>query len=538
MQYLLLLEDDDDFRELLADLLSAEGYMVVEANSAQKAIELCQTRPFKLILSDVRMAGEMDGVAAIEKIQTLCPGIRSIVMTGFADLDVPLRAARLKADDYLLKPFELRELSRVITSVLQRRDEMPPHLLARLFRSARSAGKWLFDRNLKEVQEQRHTFYQQFFLLIRSNRVSVEEAYPVFVALERLETSGSIGELAYIELGVQLMEVLVGKRPPTPARGGIGLPEFRRLFERLRAGKAEASHFENAISLYHNVELRRSDIQAYATYCWLWEEEPKEQHVDRFLGLHFGKFTIDRCLLGVGSVRLYSVTRDEQLAPERILCFPSGEANESMRDELASGRAEYLKEISGHHFLFYLGDPGVSSITRLCPKGTPWTRIWGLLRPMFSKLGDHHQQGEFSGCFSFSQVRFNPDQECTILDFGPQGFQRAHIHLRETDQQLPPDIKFLLCCAPEALITDTPSHRSDQFVAGRIVIEALNLASPELQLLDESGADTLWPSVQEMVGAPICEILQRLCHPRPAARYPNIWEAVQALDSAQCAVAV
>jgi CheY-like chemotaxis protein len=538
LQYLLLLEDDDDFRELLADLLSAEGYMVVEANNAQKAIELCQTRPFKLILSDVRMAGEMDGVAAIEKIQTLCPGIRSIVMTGFADLDVPLRAARLKADDYLLKPFELRDLSRVVSSVLQRRDQLPPHLLARLFSSARTAGKWLFDRNLKEVQEARRTFYQQFFLLIRSGRVSVEEAHQVFGTLEQLETAGRATDLSYIELGAQLMDVLGGQRLPKPSRAGISMPEFRRLFERLRGGKAEASHFENAISLYHNVELRRSDLQAYATYCWLWEEEPQEHHVDRFLGLHFGKFTIDRCLLGVGEVRLYSLTRDGQPTPERILCFPADEAKDSMRDELSSGRADYLKEISGHHFLFYAGDPGVSSITRLCPKGTPWTRIWGLLRPLFSKLGDYHQRGEFSGCFTFSQVRFNPDQECTILDFGPQGFQRAHIHLRETDQQLPPDIKFLLCCAPEALITDKPTHRSDQFVAGRIVIEALNLSSPELQLLDENGAETLWPSVEELVGPQIREILQRLCHPRPAARYSNIWEAMQALDSAKCPVGV
>lgn len=99
------------------------------------------------------------------------------------------------------------------------------------------------------------------------------------------------------------------------------------------------------------------------------------------------------------------------------------------------------------------------------------------------------QRGEFSGCFTFSKVRFNPNQECTILDFGPQGFQRAHIHLRETAQQLPPDI------------------RSDQFVAGRIMIEALYVSSPELQFLNESGnrRPSVWLSLRcKLLGNPGC----------------------------------
>ncbi|MBX3171830.1 MAG: response regulator [Candidatus Eremiobacteraeota bacterium] len=537
MQYILLLEDDEDFRELLADLLSGEGYVVVEADLAQKAIDLAQTRPFHLILSDVRMAGELDGVAAIEKIQQACPGIRSIIMTGFADMDVPLRAARLKADDYMMKPFDMRELSRVVSSVLQRREEVAPSLLSRALSSAHKAGKWLFDRQVQEAHGKRGDFYQQFFVLIRSNRMSAEEAYEVFRALEQVEWSTanagwSALAQAYEGLQKKLMAVIGGERLALPEKAGIGMREFRRLYQRLQSGKVDAGHFQNAVQLYHNPELRKSDLQAYATFCWLWEEEPQQKEVDPFLGLHFGQLTLQSCLLGVAEVKLYALTRAGQPCAERILCFPVDQTTTSLNDELSRGRAEYLKEAYGHHFLLYAGDPGVTSLAKLIPEGTSWARIWGLMRPMFVKLGDHHQAGACSGCFASSQVRFGAEGEATILDFGPQGFHRAHFLLTAADQQLPPDVRFLLCAAPEALLQENPTHRSDQFVAGRILLEALRVSAPELRLLNENAAESLWVEARAKVGEPVTEVLRRLCHPKPAFRYPDIWEAMQALDMA------
>jgi CheY-like chemotaxis protein len=535
LQYILLLEDDDDFRELLADLLSGEGYVVVEADGAQKAIELAQTRPFNLMLSDVRMAGELDGVAAIEQVQKACPGIRSIIMTGFADMDVPLRAARLKADDYMMKPFDLRELSRVVTSVLERRDEVAPGLLSRALSSAHKAGKWLFDRQMQDAQGKRSDFYQQFFVLIRANRMSADEAYMVFRALEQVELSTvnsgwSALSQAYEGLQKKLLAVIGGERLISPENAGISMREFRRLYQRLQSGKAEVGNFQNSIQLFYNPELRKSDLQAYATFCWLWEEEPQQKEIDPFLGLHFGQLTLQTCLLGVAEVKLYSLTRAGQPCAERILCVPVDQTTTSLNEELSHGRAEYLKEAYGHHFLLYAGDPGVTSLAKLIPEGTPWTRIWGLMRPMFVKLGEHHQAGLCSGCFASTQVRFGSEGEATILDFGTQGFHRAHFLLTATDQQLPPDIRFLLCCAPEAMTQENPTHRSDQFVAGRILLEALRVSAPELRLLNENSSDSLWPEVEAKVGEAVTEVLRRLCHHRPASRFPDIWEAMQALD--------
>lgn len=66
---------------------------------AEEAIACAQKQQFHLILSDVRMAGPIDGVGAIEKIGGFRPHVRSIVLTGFTNQDAPLRAAKIQADD-------------------------------------------------------------------------------------------------------------------------------------------------------------------------------------------------------------------------------------------------------------------------------------------------------------------------------------------------------------------------------------------------------------------------------------------------------
>lgn len=528
MQYILLLEDDDLFREIVADLLSGEGYMVVEADSARKALELAQDRPFHLILSDVRMAGEMDGVGAIEAIQKIQPQIRSVVMTGFADLEVPLRAARIKADDYLLKPFELRDLVRIVRTLLQSRREPSSGMVGRLLQSARQAGRWLVDRASQEVERQRNDFYQEFFVLLRSGRMSADEAYPVFLEVEQRERLGTKAT-DYPELRRKLVDSLGGASASRP-EGAVPWPQFQRLYQRIREGRVDAALLLKAFPLLHAGADQKMDLSAYAAWCLLWEEEPPGDAVDPFIGLRFGQYRLERCLLGVSQVRLYSLTRGEHPCPGRILCFPIEHGTEALQRELDSGRAEYLKEAYGHTFIFCDGDPGVTALARLTPPGTAWADIWRLLRPMFGCLQQHHQNGQYSGCFTAEQVRFGAEGEVTIVDFGPDWFRRTHFFLHTPDQELPPQYHYLLSAAPEALQRDEPIDRSDQFVAGRILLEALRVPSPELQLLDESAREQLWKQVEESHGAALRQVLERLCQPDPAARFADLGQAVEALD--------
>ena len=157
--------------------------MVGEWESGRKALAVSGARPFHLILSDVRMAGELDGVDTIAAIKKRQPQLRSIVMTGYADLDVPIKAARIQADDYLRKPFKLTVLLQTLRSVLER--EMPFRgLFSRL---GSKAARWLYDAHLEKLNDIRRLCLQRLFLLMRSGRRSAEEVYPLFCALETLE---------------------------------------------------------------------------------------------------------------------------------------------------------------------------------------------------------------------------------------------------------------------------------------------------------------------------------------------------------------
>ena len=99
MPAILIVEDDPLFSSTLADLLEDNRYEVELATRADEAIAKAKKRSFHLVLTDVRIAGPEDGVSALEAIQKIQPNIRSIIMTGYADTEVPLRAARLRADE-------------------------------------------------------------------------------------------------------------------------------------------------------------------------------------------------------------------------------------------------------------------------------------------------------------------------------------------------------------------------------------------------------------------------------------------------------
>ncbi len=106
---LLILEDDVQVAASLDRALRAHGYQVRVAHNAQQALEAARTAPLDLILCDVRMPG-VDGLDALATLRTLQEGVRSIVMTGYASEDAPIRAIQNQVDDYLFKPVQLDKL--------------------------------------------------------------------------------------------------------------------------------------------------------------------------------------------------------------------------------------------------------------------------------------------------------------------------------------------------------------------------------------------------------------------------------------------
>ena len=114
---ILVVEDDDALRPVLVEVLREEGYAVEEAANGDRALQHARETFFDLIITDVRMEG-MDGLETAEAVHRIQPDVPVIVVTGYAHQDVPLRAIRQGAFDYLFKPFHLRELIVCVESAL------------------------------------------------------------------------------------------------------------------------------------------------------------------------------------------------------------------------------------------------------------------------------------------------------------------------------------------------------------------------------------------------------------------------------------
>ena len=104
----LLVDDEPDFRELLAKRLGKRKLRVLEAPSGERALELL-TPEIDVVLLDVKMAG-LSGIETLQRIKQRLPGLQVIMLTGHANVEVALEGMALGAFDYLIKPVDLDNL--------------------------------------------------------------------------------------------------------------------------------------------------------------------------------------------------------------------------------------------------------------------------------------------------------------------------------------------------------------------------------------------------------------------------------------------
>ena len=118
----VIAEDDRDIRELVELILHEEGYATVPASDGLGALEACRTARPDVVLLDVSMPGELNGLEVCRRIRAdeeLRP-VRIMLLTARArDQDVSAGYAA-GADDYLVKPFTPTELTRRIEDLLGR----------------------------------------------------------------------------------------------------------------------------------------------------------------------------------------------------------------------------------------------------------------------------------------------------------------------------------------------------------------------------------------------------------------------------------
>lgn len=112
---ILVVDDEESVRMVLAQVLQEDGYSVTEAASAEQALELMNNETFCLVITDIVMPG-MTGIELLKKIKQLYPETQVIIMTSYASLDTAITALRYGAYDYFFKPFKDIELVSATTA--------------------------------------------------------------------------------------------------------------------------------------------------------------------------------------------------------------------------------------------------------------------------------------------------------------------------------------------------------------------------------------------------------------------------------------
>jgi DNA-binding response OmpR family regulator len=118
----LVVEDDVDISNVLTFYLEAKGHEVVIARDGLQALELFTCQDLDLMLLDV-MLPKLDGWAVLEAVRATC-GLPVILLTALGNTDDIVKGLSLGADDYLRKPFEIRELEARIHSVTRRLEQV------------------------------------------------------------------------------------------------------------------------------------------------------------------------------------------------------------------------------------------------------------------------------------------------------------------------------------------------------------------------------------------------------------------------------
>ncbi len=118
---LLVADDDASIRSLLKQLLSDEGFAVLEASTGTEVVDKVKESSPDLVIMDVRMP-ELDGIEALSRVKASNPKTAVLIMTAFGSSNAAIRAMELGAFDYITKPFELDKISHSVKRVLEYQD--------------------------------------------------------------------------------------------------------------------------------------------------------------------------------------------------------------------------------------------------------------------------------------------------------------------------------------------------------------------------------------------------------------------------------
>lgn len=116
---LLLVDDERIALRNLEHVLAKEGYDIVATQSGRHALDLVDSQPFDLVLTDLKM-DKVDGMQLLQHVKARHPDVEVIMITGYATLESAVEAMKVGAFHYISKPFRLDEVRQTVAEALEK----------------------------------------------------------------------------------------------------------------------------------------------------------------------------------------------------------------------------------------------------------------------------------------------------------------------------------------------------------------------------------------------------------------------------------
>jgi signal transduction histidine kinase len=147
---LLIVDDEEGARQSLR-VIFKDDYEILMAGDGATAVQLAQNHKIDVAVLDVRMAG-MSGIEVLERLKYVNPAIEAVMMTAYETNDTMRQALRLRACDYLNKPFDVSTMRAAVASAMQRRT-----LEGEIHTNAEKLQQLLEELQSQKIEEQMAT---------------------------------------------------------------------------------------------------------------------------------------------------------------------------------------------------------------------------------------------------------------------------------------------------------------------------------------------------------------------------------------------